>query len=473
MRKVKRLRITLNSFEVFDKEAFCQYLEQMADKGWMIKKVRLYLLEFEPCEPQSLVFQIDYETFKKESPLMDKEDIKIAEYIELCEASGWTFATFMEKGFIFYHTKGIDVEPLCTDESLHVRAYYQKTFAMYTILFIVLCYLFFHLHSIYEIRMEWLKSYDAFVWICWFLFFLPSMLLRCLRYYWYVIRSYIAIRWQYRIPKQNPSYRTIYRYYYRISQSLFLCTAIPLLMFIIIKTLSYEHGICTLLTLIFVMYIVGVIVMDVVLYHSPKHYKHRYLLFMLPQEILILALMICAFLQGGRDVPFGYQPITECAYTNGVLLPNSTQDVYCGPDSKIYYSFLINEGSTCTIYLKDKSKYTEFATSTVFDIKDEALSKEVLYDFMIDYHRSDAGVLDTTKLPRIQMIYPPAVSKDEILSLVQSLDTDEWQVDEAYMFTMKHQDMYAFRRGKKVFVYLLSNQIIEEEKLKLMHQALS
>lgn len=469
---MKHLRITLNSFEVFDKEAFCQYLQHMAAKGWMLKKTRVYLLEFEQCKPQELVFEIDYETFKKESPMMDTEDVKIAEYIDLCEASGWTFVTFMEKGFIFYHPKGIDVEPLCSDASLHVKAYFKKTFMMYTILFLVLCYALFHMQSIYEVRIEWVKSYDACIWLCWLLCFFPSMMIRCIRYYAYVARAYISMRWRNCVPKQRSSYRTFYRYYYRISQYVFLCTVIPLFLFILIKTKSYEQGISTLLTFLFMLHMLGVVTMDIVLYYFPMYYKYRYIIYIIPEEIVIIALALGMFIQENQ-ISYGYQPITDCTYTSGVLLPDSSQDVYCGSESKVYHSFFIHDGSTLTLYKKDESMYTEFASSIVFDIKEEAFSKEIMYDIMIGHHQIDNGELDTSKLPRLQMRYPPALSKEEILTLVQRLDTSMWQVDEAYLLPMKHQDMYAFRRGRKVFVYFISKQIFEDERLKWMQQALS
>lgn len=464
MRKVKRLRITLNSFEVFDKEAFCQYLEQMADKGWMIKKVHLYYVLFERCLPQSLTFGIDFETFPKEMMEEDKNKERTQEYIALCEESGWTFATAMEKGYIFYHDKKTEAEPLCSDEILHFETYVRKTVFVYSgMVLFVFFYLWMGRDMIFLSNIERMNSFDLILGINMWLFFLPSISIRYIRYFVYVIRNYLAIHCHGKLPQMHATTHAFYHRYYRISQSLFLWIGLPFTMMGMFHILDYTKVLYTLLTFYTFLCIGGNVIIDIWMYYMPSMKKHRNFLTRIPYFVFIIALGAFSFVLN-RDV---YKPIASCAHVEGIILPEK-QEAYCDGRSEVYHSFYIHGGSKTNVYtLQGVDDYQFFATSTIYQMRSEAKSKSFIKEMMIRKNQEEHSYID---LPSLDTIYPEKVSVEEIMELYEALDPIAWKVDEAYRMAMPKQEMmtYIFRKGSTIFEYTFADTIAEDERTAYM-----
>ncbi len=68
---------TLTEYEQEEK-----WLREMANKGWMLKKVLLFGYQFEKAEPQDIVFKLDFQSTK-----VDPDD----EYMRMLEDYGWTY----------------------------------------------------------------------------------------------------------------------------------------------------------------------------------------------------------------------------------------------------------------------------------------------------------------------------------------------------------------------------------------------
>ena len=105
-------------FFSLDYQAMKIYLEEMAEKGWMLDKIGLqqYLAKFRAIEPQKLKFYVD--VFKEGGPLTPENTDQSEDYRKLCEESGWTFITSHDYLQFFYAQENSEPVPIQTDEVL-------------------------------------------------------------------------------------------------------------------------------------------------------------------------------------------------------------------------------------------------------------------------------------------------------------------------------------------------------------------
>jgi hypothetical protein len=105
-------------FFSLDYRAMKTYLEEMAEKGWMLEKIGLqqHLAKFRAIEPQQLKFYVD--VFKEGGPLTPEKTEESEAYRRLCEESGWKFITSYDYLQFFYAEKDSDPVPIQTDEVL-------------------------------------------------------------------------------------------------------------------------------------------------------------------------------------------------------------------------------------------------------------------------------------------------------------------------------------------------------------------
>lgn len=105
-------------FFSLDYQAMKTYLEEMAEKGWMLEKIGLqqYLAKFRAIEPQKLKFYVD--VFKEGGPLTPENTDESEAYRRLCEESGWTFITSHDYLQFFYAQENSEPIPIQTDDVL-------------------------------------------------------------------------------------------------------------------------------------------------------------------------------------------------------------------------------------------------------------------------------------------------------------------------------------------------------------------
>ena len=103
-------------FFSLDYQAMKTYLEEMAEKGWMLEKIGLqqHLAKFRAIEPQKLRFYVD--VFKEGGPLTPEKTEESETYRKLCEESGWKFITSQDYLQFFYAEADSDPVPIQTDE---------------------------------------------------------------------------------------------------------------------------------------------------------------------------------------------------------------------------------------------------------------------------------------------------------------------------------------------------------------------
>lgn len=105
-------------FFSLDYQAMKTYLEEMAEKGWMLERIGLqqYLAKFRAIEPQKLKFYVD--VFKEGGPLTPEKTEESDAYRRLCEESGWKFITSHDYLQFFYADENSEPVPIQTDEVL-------------------------------------------------------------------------------------------------------------------------------------------------------------------------------------------------------------------------------------------------------------------------------------------------------------------------------------------------------------------
>ena len=109
MRISKNTFIKLVTIREHECKALEKYLEEKALEGWMIQDIICGFLIFKKKEPQKCKFAVDIFTENEKD-----------EYIEYCEAAGWTHLLQHNKYFIFC-TKDQGITPIQTDEEIVLK----------------------------------------------------------------------------------------------------------------------------------------------------------------------------------------------------------------------------------------------------------------------------------------------------------------------------------------------------------------
>ena len=116
--KNKTKRVFWGFFSL-DYKAMGEYLEEMAEKGWMVEKVGRYTAKFKAIEPKKIKFYVD--VFKEGGPLTPEKTESSEEYRRLCHESGWTFITSLDYLQFFYAAGDSEPVPIQTDEEIEQK----------------------------------------------------------------------------------------------------------------------------------------------------------------------------------------------------------------------------------------------------------------------------------------------------------------------------------------------------------------
>lgn len=139
--KNKKTKIAFFNFMPYECEAAEEYLEAMAEKGWMLKSVTGAFLKFTQIEAKKIKYSVD--VFNKISDL-DPEDTDIAlEYREYCRAAGWNYVCHKGKIQIFCTEDYENTIDIHTDAEEKFRSVFKAS--LYSIggqLFLTLLFIF-------------------------------------------------------------------------------------------------------------------------------------------------------------------------------------------------------------------------------------------------------------------------------------------------------------------------------------------
>jgi hypothetical protein len=103
-----------NNFEIYEADALAEYLETMAEAGWMLESIKRTLV-FKRIEPQKIKFTVDI--MENASVFDSFYDKKTMEYRGFCTDTGWEHLSTNGIFHIFY-SKDENVIPIHTDQEV-------------------------------------------------------------------------------------------------------------------------------------------------------------------------------------------------------------------------------------------------------------------------------------------------------------------------------------------------------------------
>lgn len=114
MRISKNILVEFLFFREHECKAVEEYLEEKVLEGWMLSDIRCGLFIFKKSPPSKCKFAVDNFT----------DNIKIGsegEYIEYCEAGGWTYVCSTIGKYLVFYTKDENTTPIQTDEEMIIK----------------------------------------------------------------------------------------------------------------------------------------------------------------------------------------------------------------------------------------------------------------------------------------------------------------------------------------------------------------
>lgn len=109
---MKNKKQTFAFYQIYENDALKEYLEEMAQKGWRLKKIGQLLLHFEACEPHPIRYCV--EVMEKPSAYASNQTLPLKRYREFCKDAGWDYIGTNGYLHIFY-TEDMEALPVETD----------------------------------------------------------------------------------------------------------------------------------------------------------------------------------------------------------------------------------------------------------------------------------------------------------------------------------------------------------------------
>ena len=123
--RIKNTKITFFNFLPFECSAVEEYLEIMAEKGWLLESITGNFLKFKKIEPTKIKYSVD--VFHKVSIFDCKNSNVALEYREYCESAGWKYICEKGKVQIFYTEDDKEIIPIHTDENEKFKSVFKAS----------------------------------------------------------------------------------------------------------------------------------------------------------------------------------------------------------------------------------------------------------------------------------------------------------------------------------------------------------
>jgi len=124
--RIRDKKITFFNFLPYECVAAEEYLELMAEKGWLLQSIKGLFLVFEKIEPQEIKYSVDV---LPKASFFDHKDSDVAlEYREYCRAAGWNYVCQRGKIQIFYAEEyGKETISIHTDENEKFKSVFKAS----------------------------------------------------------------------------------------------------------------------------------------------------------------------------------------------------------------------------------------------------------------------------------------------------------------------------------------------------------
>lgn len=123
--RIKDTKRTFFMYLPYECTAVEEYLEQMAEKGWLLQSVKGNFFKFKRIKLQKIKYSVD--VLHKVSTFDHKDSELALEYREYCEAAGWNYVCQSGKIQIFYTDINKETTPIHTDEDEKFKAVFRAS----------------------------------------------------------------------------------------------------------------------------------------------------------------------------------------------------------------------------------------------------------------------------------------------------------------------------------------------------------
>ncbi len=180
-------KIALCAFQPYECNSVKEYLENMAEKGWMLESISMNFFKFKKIEPRKISYSV--EALEKAS-VFDTRDTKEAlEYRKIYEDDGWRFIAQCNKVQIFiseyeFKTSPINKEP----EELFKSICKASSYYIFNQLFIVIFFMINVYLQFFAQNLEyWISSNFSIAVV---IFIVPIILINFVElisyFYWFI-----------------------------------------------------------------------------------------------------------------------------------------------------------------------------------------------------------------------------------------------------------------------------------------------
>lgn len=111
----KNTKITFLIYSPYECTAVEEYLENMAENGWLLTKITGPFFKFKKIEPQKIKYSVD--VIDKIASFNSTKANESLEYREYCRAAGWNFIYKTREIQVFYSTENTKIVSIHTDET--------------------------------------------------------------------------------------------------------------------------------------------------------------------------------------------------------------------------------------------------------------------------------------------------------------------------------------------------------------------
>ena len=142
----KDTKRTFFAFLPYECAAAEEYLELMAEKGWLLQSIKGNFFKFTKTELKNIKYSVD--VLQKVS-IFDHKDSDVAlEYREYCKASGWKYVCQRGKIQIFYAQNDVETISIHTDEEEKFKSVFKASLYNTSGQFFLTLILIFNLYTL-------------------------------------------------------------------------------------------------------------------------------------------------------------------------------------------------------------------------------------------------------------------------------------------------------------------------------------
>ncbi|EHI99467.1 hypothetical protein CDLVIII_2872 [Clostridium sp. DL-VIII] len=109
------IKITFLFYSPYECTAVEEYLENMAEDGWLLTGIKGPFFKFKKIKPQKIKYSVD--VIGKSSSFDSKKSDELLEYREYCSAAGWNFICQANEIQVFYSEENTEIVSIHTDET--------------------------------------------------------------------------------------------------------------------------------------------------------------------------------------------------------------------------------------------------------------------------------------------------------------------------------------------------------------------